>query len=167
MRKKSLLFIIPLLFLLPSCWWYSFTGASIDPEIKTYSVGYFTNNAPLVQPTLSQSFTDALKEKIAAQTDLIMVNNNGDVHFEGEITGYSTQAVAIQGDDRAALNRLTITIKVRYYNKNNEDDNFESSFSRYQDYESSISLSAVEGNLIEEINEQLVEDIFNKAFVNW
>jgi Lipopolysaccharide-assembly len=167
MKKLGIISLGILLLSMQSCWWYSFTGASIDPEIKTFSVSYFPNNAPLVQPTLSQSFTDALKEKLTSQTDLILVKSGGDLRFSGEITGYSTRPIAIQGNETAAMNRLSVTIKVQFENTFDDKQSFETSFTRYQDYESSLSLSAVEGTLIDEINEQLVEDVFNKAVVNW
>ena len=167
MKRLVIISLGILLLSLQSCWWYSFTGASIDPEIKTFSVSYFPNNAPLVQPTLSQSFTDALKEILTSQTDLILVKSGGDLRFSGEITGYSTRPIAIQGNETAAMNRLSVTIKVQFENTFDDKQSFETNFTRYQDYESSLSLSAVEGTLIDEINEQLVEDVFNKAVVNW
>jgi len=152
---------------LSSCGIYSFTGASIPPEVKTISIQYFDNQAPLVQPTLSQTLTDALKDRFLQQTSLNIVNGRGDLNIEGTIINYNTQPVAIQADDKAALNRLTITIKVSFNNEFNEKQNFETNFSRYEDYDSKLSLSSVEENLIKLISEALVEDIFNKAVVNW
>jgi len=146
---------------------YSFTGASISPDIKTISVQYFPNMADIIQPTLSQDFTDALKDRFKSQTRLTFVNELGDVDFSGEITDYSTQPVAITGNEAAALNRLTITVRIKYTNSIDPEQNFDTSFSRYAEYSSSQSLSEVEGNLIKEIVEQLTEDIFNRAFVNW
>ncbi len=146
---------------------YSFTGASIPPEVKTVSVQYFPNRASNIQPTLSQTFTDALKDKIQSQTNLLLVNDNGDVNFEGEIQSYYTNPVAIRKGDDAAKNRLTIKIRVRYENSVDEKQNFNQTFSRYEDYESTKSLSSVELQLIEEIVDQITDDIFNKAFVNW
>jgi len=167
---KRVLYSISLLFLISSffgCGIYSFTGASIAPEIKTISIQYFSNQATLVQPTLSQTLTDALKDRFMQQTNLNIVNGRGDLNIEGAIINYNTQAVAIQSDDKAALNRLTITIRVSFTNDLNEKQNFETNFSRYEDYDSKLSLSAVEENLIKGISEALVEDIFNKAVVNW
>jgi len=96
-----------------------------------------------------------------------MVNSGGDLAFEGEITGYTLQPVAIQGDATAQLTQLTVTINVRYYNKSDESKNFEARFTRYQQYSSSLNLAAIEDGLIETICEELVDDIFNKALVNW
>ncbi len=165
--SKIIFFFSALTFLLSGCGIYSFTGASIPPEAKTVSIKYFPNNASLVEPTLSQIFTDALKDKFVSQTTLILVQKNGDLRIEGEIIGYSTKPVAITGDQTAALNRLTITIKVKYVNTFDETKNFESSFNRYEDYPSSKNLSDVQETLITQINEMLIEDIFNKAVVNW
>lgn len=146
---------------------YSFTGASIAPEVKTVSIQYFPNYAPLVQPTLSQTFTESLKDKFLSETNLVLVDKFGDMNFEGAITGYSISPIAIQGNETAALNRLTITINVEFTNTKDEKQNFESAFTRYEDYESSLDLSSVEEDLIKQINDQLVEAIFNKAVVNW
>lgn len=154
--------------ILPSCKIsYSFSGTNIPLEIETFSVQYFPNRAPLVQSQLSQLFTYALKDKIEGQTRLEMVTGFGDVDFYGEIKNYETRPVAITGDEIAALNRLTISIRVNYSNSFNPDENFDTQFSRYEDYSSSSNLSDVEEDLIELIVENIIEDIFNKAFVNW
>lgn len=146
---------------------YSFSGASISPEVKSVSVQFFPNRASIVNPTLSQEFTDALKDKIKGQTSLIFVNDLGDVNFEGEISNYHTQPLAITGDQQAAMNRFTITVRVKFSNAIDPDQDFDSSFSRYQDYSSSKDFSSVEEDLITEILKDITEDIFNKAFVNW
>jgi hypothetical protein len=146
---------------------YSFTGASISPNVKTISIPTLPNNAPLVVPTLSRTITNALKDYFTSQTNLNIVDRNGDLNLEGAITGYAVQPVAIQGNETAAMNRLTITVTIRFTNKTNEKQNWESTFSRYLDYSSSVSLSAVQDGLILGITDQLVQDIFNKAVVNW
>ena len=167
-KKRFLIFSFLLLLVTVGCKVnYSFTGGSIDPKIKTISIQYFPNNAILVQPSLSQSFTEALKDKFSSQTKLNLIKKGGDMNIEGAITGYSTSPVAIQGNETAALNRLTITINVKFTNSLDEKQNFEQTFSRYADYPSSQNLSAVEETLIKDINTALVEDIFNKSVVNW
>lgn len=146
---------------------YSFTGASISPDIKTVDVSFFPNRAPLAQPTLSQQFTEALRNILQSQTSLSLLDKSGDLHFEGEITGYNIMPMAIQGNETAALNRLTITVNIRFVNKNAPVQNFEQSFSRFADYDAKANLSTIEEGLIKEINDQLVQDIFNKALTNW
>ena len=146
---------------------YSFSGASISPEVKTISVQVFQNRASLVQPGLSQYLTDELQDKCRAQTNLEFVGSVGDVDFEGEITDYQTRPLTVSGDARAAMNRFTITVMVRFTNSIEPDFSYEQSFSRYEDYDSSLELSAVEQELSENIIELIVEDIFNRAFVNW
>ena len=146
---------------------YSFSGVNIDPAIRTCSVQFFPNRAPLVQAQLSQKFTDALKDKIQGQTNLDLINGVGDVDFSGEIRNYETRPTAITGDETAALNRLTIAVRVKYTNYVDPDLSFDSSFSRFENYESSKDLSQVEDELIALILEQLIEDVFNRAFVNW
>jgi len=145
---------------------YSMTGASLTTE-KTISVQYFQNRADIVNPTLSQEFTEALKDKFISQTSLEMVTDGGDLNFEGEIVGYSTDPAAITGDETAALNRFTIRIKVNFINEVDPSKSFEYTFRHYADYDSQNSLDAVEGELVPEILENIIEDIFNKAVVNW
>ncbi len=169
MAKGSKITILLLLFsaFLSGCGFYSFTGASIPPEAETYSVRHFPNHAEIVQPTLSQRFTDELQDKFARQTNLRITEGRGDLHFEGSITGYSTRPQAISGDDRAELNRLTVSVRVTFINEYDPDSDFDRTFSRYFDYDSSRSLSEVEDQAISDIVKDLVEDIFNAAVVNW
>jgi len=145
---------------------YSFSGASTQ-GLGTVSIQYFQNRADLVQPGLSQYITDELIDKCKAQTNLSVVNGLGDADFEGEITGYSTVPLTVGADAQAASNRFTITVKVKYTNSINPQLSYEQSFSRYEDYPSDQDLSKVEQDLSEKIVELLIEDIFNKAFVNW
>ena len=146
---------------------YSFTGASISPKAKTISVQYFQNYAPLVNSSLSQTFTQKLKDKFLSQTNLNPVDRNGDLQFEGQITDYSNTPTAIQGNQTAAQNRLTITVKVKFTNTVEDKLSFETSFSKYADYPSNLSLASQENTLVGTITDQLVQDIFNKAVVNW
>lgn len=145
----------------------SLSGATIPVEAKTISVSFFTNNASLAPPTLPQNFTEKLRDMVSQQTNLALVKQNGDLHFEGYISDYNVSPVAIQAGDKAGSNRLTIAVSVKYINKFDETKNFEQLFSRFADYPSTESLSSKEADLITEINRQLTEDIFNKAFNNW
>lgn len=150
-----------------SCGIYSLTGASIPADVKTAAVPFFQNRATVVQPMLSRELTEKLKDKIQSQTDLKLVNESGDVLFEGEITNYSVTPAAITGENVAAKNRLTITLKVKFTNTKDSKLDFDTSFSRFADYDSNASLDAVETDLINEIGDLLVDDVFNRAFVNW
>ena len=167
MNRRVAIGLMLLMILSSSCLRVTFTGASIHPDAKTFSVQYFENNATLINPTLAKTLTEKLQDKIMGQTRLTMVNQNGDLTFEGEITGYTLQPVAIQGNETAQLTQLTVSLNVRFYDKLDESKNFETRFSRYQQFPSNQSLASVEDNLIETITEELTEDIFNKAFVNW
>jgi Lipopolysaccharide-assembly len=146
---------------------YSFSGASISPEVKTVSISYFQNRAPIVQPGLSQFVTDALIDKCKGQTSLVFVNGNGDVNFEGEISGYNTRPRAVGADATAASNRFTISVKVKFANAIQPEFSYDQTFSAYEDYDSSLNLSDVEDELSDTIIEKIIEDIFNAAFVNW
>jgi hypothetical protein len=137
---------------------FSFSGARIAPEVKTLSIQYFQNRASLVQPGLSQNLTDALIDKCKAQTNLGLVSEAGDVNFEGEITDYTTRPLTVSADAQAATNRFTITVKVKFTNAIEPDLSYD---------QSNVDLSAVEEDLSRKIIELLIEDIFNRAFVNW
>jgi hypothetical protein len=169
MTRKNWLFSIIPLFLVTIMYGcnYSFTGASISAETKTVQIDYFPNRASLVQPSLSQTFTEKLKDRFVSQTNLELVTNEGDLVFEGFITNYSSYPLAIQGNDQAALTRLTITVQVKYTNKKDSEKDFDSAFTRYADFSSSQNLASVEVGLIDEICSALVTDIFNKSVVNW
>lgn len=162
-----LFFLIMLAFIAGCSMKYSFTGASIPPDVKTITIKYFPNNASLVVTSLSQKLTDGLRDKFTSETNLVIINDGGDLVLEGSITDYKTSPVAIQGNDQAALNRLTITIDVVYTNTVDDNLSFDSKFSRYADYSSSENLTDVQESLIEEINVMLIEDVFNKAVINW
>jgi len=146
---------------------YSFSGASISPLAKTFGVQYFQNRAAIVQTGLSQTITDALIDKCKSQTKLKYVTSIGDMNFEGEISDYTTRPMSVAADAQAATNRFTISVKVRFTNSIDPDLSYEQTFSRFEDYSSSLNLSDVEADLTTKIVEMLVEDIFNQAFVNW
>jgi hypothetical protein len=165
-RFLLLLFIAGLAILAGCKVSYSFSGASTQ-GLNTVSIQYFQNRAPLVQPGLSQYITDALIDKCKAQTGLKFVNGIGDASFEGEISDYNTRPYTTAADAQAAMNRFTISVKVKFTNAIDPELSFEQTFSRYEDYDSNLDLSAVEKELSDKIIEMIVEDIFNQAFVNW
>ena len=165
-RATVAIWVAALALVCHSCGISSFSGASIPAEAKTISVAYFPNHAQLINPLLSDNLTNALRDAMTNQTTLDMVEEGGDLAFEGEITDYRTTPVAITGQT-AAMNRLTITVKVRFTNRIDETKDFEQTFSRYEDYLSNQELNSVQEALTATIVEQLVEDIFNKALVNW
>ena len=146
---------------------YNLSGGSIPPEAKTFSVAYFPNNAPMVAPTLSNVLTEGLRDKFSRQTRLQQVEEGGDFAFEGEITNYTSTTSSVSSDDYALLNRLTITVKVRFTNAIDETMSFTKSFSAYEDYDSTQLLTEVEGTLIPEIVDKIVTDIFMASASNW
>nr|WP_319571950.1 LptE family protein [uncultured Draconibacterium sp.] len=169
---RKLLFVAVLAgmvgILMPSCKVsYTFTGANLSPEVKTFTVYYFPNRARLINPTLSQSFTEELREKLTRQTSLNELSESGDLEFEGQITGYEFRPMSVQKEDVSAQTRLTVTINVKYTNNKVPDDNFEKSFSAYEDFDSNESISSVEEELTAQIIEKLTEDIFNATIANW
>ena len=146
---------------------YSLSGASIPEAAKTFSVAYFPNNAPMVSPTLSTMLTEALKDKFSRQTKLQLVEEGGDFAFEGEITGYASTTASVSSDDYALLNRLTITVRVKFTNAVDPNASFTQTFSQFTEYDSQQLLTDIQSSLDEEIVNQLVTDIFMASASNW
>jgi len=165
-RFIALFFSLITIFL-SNCGIYSFSGASLDPNDKTVTVKYFPNRAALVNPSLSQLFTEELKDRFVSQTSLELVDFNGDLMFEGEIVKYYTEPVAVTADEQAQYNKLTIGVRVKYTSIHKPEFNFDTEFTRFEEYESNKLLSDVEDELSESIVKELINDIFNKAVVNW
>ena len=168
---KRLLYILGVVALLATSGCtvkYSLSGASIPPEAKTFSVAYFPNNAPMVAPTLSNVLTEALRDKFSRQTRLEQVEEGGDFAFEGEITNYTSNTSSVSSGDYALQNRLTITVKVNFQNAVDQTLSFNNkTFSQYADYDASQLLIDVQDQLIEEIVQALVNDIYMAAAGNW
>ena len=146
---------------------YSLSGASIPPDAKTFSVAYFPNNATMVSPILSSTLTEALVDMFSRRTRLQQVEEGGDFAFEGEITNYTSVTASVSSDDYAVLNRLTITVSVRFTNAIDETKSWSKSFSAYEDYDSTQLLTEVEGTLIPDIVDKLVTDIFMASASDW
>lgn len=166
---KTNIVMVLLLAVLSSCS-YSFGGASIPAEMKTATVRVFENIAPLVVPTLSNQFTEAVKTRIRNQTRLTITPTDAQAIFEGQITGYEIKPVALQSSSTptAGANRLTITVSVKYTNSLNTKSSFDQSFSRYYDFPlNGAPIQSLLPQAIENINKQLTEDIFNRAFAQW
>jgi hypothetical protein len=155
-------------FLLSGCGFYSFTGASVPANVKTYQVNRFENNALLVEPGLERDFKLALEDLIQNQTNLNLVQSNGDLVYEGEITDYRISPTTATSQNTAAQNRLTISVKVRFFNRKKEDDDLEQTFSFFYDYAGSSQLiGATKTTAHEEIFERLTQDIFNATLAKW
>ena len=154
--------------LVHSCGIYSFSGTSIQPDVKTVTINYFEYKALRVNPSLSNDLTEALKDKFHKMTRLEQVEMDGDIEVTGTVTGYDVRAMAVTAEEVASQNRLTVTIKISFTNRKHPEDDFpDKSFSAYSDYDSTQSLDAVEATLCEEIIEKLCEDIFNATVANW
>lgn len=154
--------------LVQSCGIYSFTGTSIQPEVKTISIPFFEYKALKVNPTLSNQLTEALQEKFRRLTRLELVDEEGDLQIVGAVVGYDVRATAITATEQAAQNRLTVSVKVSFTNVKFPEESFpEKSFSAYSDFDATQTLDAVEATLCEEIVEKLCEDIFNGTVANW
>lgn len=135
--------------------------------METVSIQHFPNIASNVQASLSNLFTEALKERFISQTNLKLIDSDGDLQFEGSISNYQIRPIAIKANETASQNRLSISVKVAFTNLIEEENNYSQSFSRYADYDSNTDLSSIEEELISQIVDELVEDIFNKAVANW
>lgn len=156
------------LCLVSSCGIYSFSGTSIQPDVKTITIPYVEYKALRVNPSLSGQFTEALQEKFRRLTSLEQVDTDGDLELVCEITGYDVKATAVTADEMASQSRLTVTVKVDFTNKKYPEDNVENkSFSAYEDFDATLSLDSVEATLCETIVEKIVEDVFNATVAQW
>lgn len=170
MSKNYLIItFITLAFLLQSCGPYSFTGADIDySTTKTFQVNYFQNNAPIVEPGIARDFTQQLQDLMLNQTSLDLVNANGDLVFEGEITQFYIAPITATSNSTAAQNRLTIAVNVRFFNTKDPLKDFEQIFSFYYDYPGTTQLTGSKLNAaVDIIFERITQDIFNKSLANW
>ena len=168
MSKRILLYTcLPILLLLwQSCGIYSFSGASVPPEVQTVSVLYFKNEASLVNARLSPLLTEKMQNKSVNETRLNLKDRGGDLEFSGAVVNYTVVPVALNSNERASLSRLTIEVRCTYLNRLSQET-WTNSFTRYEDFESTLTLREVEDQLIENITKQITDDIFNKALVNW
>ncbi len=170
--KSILVRILAGLALLSGLWGcsiikYSFSGTSIQPDVKSITINFFEYTAQRVNPSLANDLTEAIRTQFRKMTSLEQVDLDGDMEISGAITGYDVRASAVTANEVAAQNRLTITIKLEFTNRKYPEDDFEKSFSGYADYDSMQSLDAVESGLCQEIIEKLVDDIFNATVANW
>lgn len=164
-RLLFLLSVVCGLLSMNGCKVYSFTGASITA--KTVTVNPFGNQSENGNTAINQTLTDLLKNKFLTETNLNLVNSGGEVEFSGVITSYTIKGQAPTADQTTAINRLTISAKVEYFNRLDEKQSWTQTFTRFSDYESDQNLADVETQLMTDINTLIAEDIFNKAFVNW
>ena len=167
MRYFIIIITLSFSFLLKSCGIYNFTGAS-QVNAKTFQVNYFQNNAPLVEPGIERTFTLELQDIIQNQTNLNLVSQGGELLYEGEIVDYRITPMTATADQRAAQNRLTITINVRFSNKNKEEDNFEKRFSFFYDFDANQQLVGAQlTTALDVIFERITQDIFNESLAKW
>lgn len=165
---KRLVSILALGALAVSCGIYSFTGTSIQADVKTITIPYVEYKALRVNPSLSGDLTEALQEKFRKLTRLEQVDVDGDLELICEVTGYDVSATAVTADEQAAQSRLTVSVKIDFTNKKYpEDDVTNKSFSAYEDFDATMALDAVEASLCETIINKLVEDIFNATVAQW
>lgn len=148
---------------------YSFNGTSLAPDEKTVTIVRLDNQAPIVIPTLAQNLTEALRDRFLSRTKLSVIQEGGDLHFSGTITNYSIEPLTITGGDKAAQNRLKVKVKIKYTNNKRTNLSWETEFEQFADrvVTDNISDPSIQNQMLEEIQEKIVQDIFNKALSNW
>jgi hypothetical protein len=167
-KKTALGLLLITAVLLSGCWLYKFNASTIDASAMTVNVNLITSKAPLAPPTLSQKFTEVLRTQITSQTRLTQENSDSaDYVFTGYISGYDVSNAAVINVEQASTLRLTITVNIDFKSRLNPKNNFNTTFSRSQDFAASNSITAVQDQLITKINSDLSDDIFNRAFANW
>jgi hypothetical protein len=146
---------------------YSFKGFGISEDLRTYYVMDFRNTTPNAPPTIQQTFSEQLKEKISRESRLTFDDQNPDITFSGSITRFSVTAVAPERDATTAANRLDVAVSVTYENARNTEDRWTQTFSFFLDFPPDRNLLDVQDDLLDQIFDQIIEDIFNRAFTNW
>lgn len=167
---KLLIIALWLIVALPGCGVYSFTGTNIDPAIKTMSVSNFENNSGQGPSNLTQLVSEEFRDYFQRNTNLKLVPQNGDLQFEGQILSFNFSPAALQKQgetDVASVNRLTITVQVRYKNNKDPKQDFEQSFPAFRDFPQNQNVSQIDDASIRRITEQIVMDVFNKSLANW
>lgn len=166
---KKLIYILLPAFLLTfqSCGMYSFTGADTGGA-STFQVNFFENAADIVEPGIDRDFTNRLQDLIQNQTNLSLTNSGGDLVYEGEIVDFYEAPMTATSDNRAAQNRLTITVQVRFFNSLEPNNDFDRRFSFYYDYGANAQLrGGVLETALDEIFTRIIQDIFNASLTNW
>jgi len=165
---KKILIIILTFSALQSCKVnYSFTGINISKDIKTFEVDYIPNNAPYIVPGLNEDFRNMLIDRIETQTNLTQVKSNGDIIFQGEITDYHVDPVALTAGQSAAKNRLTIAVKIDYINNKNEEESVSKTYSWYYDYSANLTREDVAADAHKQILEKILDNIFSDTLAKW
>ncbi len=173
--KKTNIFYFLLSITISSCGIYSFTGASISPDVKTISFQNFYNNSPLGPSNMSVLFTEMIKDYFERNTSLTLVDEDGDLEIDGTIEDFSLSPVAPTADGGrnsqyfTGLTRLTVRVNATYLNNTDDQFNYENkSFSFYKDFnQNTEELSSNEQEFLEEIFDQIILDIFNASVANW
>lgn len=170
MRMKGSLITISIIcaeILLSSCGIYSFSGTSIQSDIKTVTIPFFEYKALKVNPSLANDLTEALKERFRKMTRLEAVEIDGDLELAGSVVGYDVRTTSVTANEVAAQNRLTLSVKINFTNRKYPEDSFDKNFSAYADFDATRTLDSVEASLCEEMIEKIIDDIFNASVANW
>ncbi|MFN9710633.1 MAG: LptE family protein [Bacteroidota bacterium] len=146
---------------------YSFKDVSVPPEVKTVKINYIDNRARIVNPQLSQRLTEKVRQKIINQTRLTQTNSD-EAHYDisGQITDYFVTTSGISGQ-RAATNRLNVTVRLIFKNRLDSKKNFEADLNRNFDFDASLPLQQAENQLTDLIVQNFTDEIFNRIFSNW
>lgn len=150
-----------------SCGIYSFSGTSIQPDVKTINIDYFEYKALTVNPNLAAQLTEEMRERFRKMTKLEQVDDEGDLEIYGEVTGYAVSTAGVNAQEQASMNRLTVSVKIKFTNRKYPEDSFEKSFSSFAEFDASQLLDSVQDALCEEIVEKLVEDVFTATVAQW
>lgn len=169
MKAIKLIPIILVFFLLTGCksCKYSLSGINIPADVKTLSVQYFTNKATMVNPSLSQKFTEGLKDKFLKQTSLTIISADGDYRLSGFITDYKTEPVATSSSTGAVKNRFTLSVAVVFECPNHKEMNFTETITKFQEFPATETFQSIENSLAEEVSNQIIQEIFNKVALKW
>ena len=147
---------------------YKFNGASIDyNKTKTIQINDFPIRSAYVWGPMAPLFNNALKDQFASHTKLTQVRRNGDLKIEGEITQYQQRNKSVSAEGYSAQTELSMTVNVRFTNNANHAEDFERQFTATSSYETTLSLNAVQDELVTQMCKEICDQIFNATVANW
>ncbi|MEL6153051.1 MAG: LptE family protein [Bacteroidota bacterium] len=175
-KRSQWIMYLGVAFCLHSCAIYSFSGASLSADVKTFSIADFQSNVALGPPDLAEQFAEALGKELLQRTALSQVESKGDIQFEGTIIQFEYKPIAptaitktaTKKEDQASRTRLTITVQLNYINPKDPETAFsKKKFSQYEDVDADVSTDDAEPDLVKKIFEKLIKDIFNASVASW
>ncbi len=171
MRTQRYIMFLVAIFVMSGCGCksvkYDMRGINIPPDVQNISIQYFTNEASYVNPTLSQKFTELIKDKFLRETKLAVIASEGDYKLSGTITEYKTEPVATSTNTGSTKNRFSITVRAVFECPKHKEMNFTENVTKFLEFDANQNFQSLEPTLSEEVSKQIIQEIFNKIVLKW